>query len=98
MTFEELERENPKLNVMRHATLASVSGNQYKVLCENKFHASVLKSEKELLDERMSRRMGRPMNMVCRLISEGGSSEREEKLEKEAEEASKLLGVDVKLV
>jgi DNA polymerase-3 subunit gamma/tau len=98
MTFEELERENPKLNVMRHATLASVSGNQYKVLCENKFHASVLKSEKELLDERMSRRMGRPMNMVCRLIHDGGSSDREEKLEKEAEEASKLLGVDVKLV
>lgn len=98
MTFEELERENPKLNVMRHATLASVSGNQYKVLCENEFHASVLKSEKELLDERMSRRMGRPMVMVCRLISENKNDEREEKLEKEAEEASKLLGVDVKLV
>ena len=46
----------------------------------------------------MSRRMGRPMNMVCRLIHDGGSSDREEKLEKEAEEASKLLGVDVKLV
>ena len=98
MTFEELERENPKLNVMRHATLASVNGNQYKVLCENAFHASVLKSEKELLDERMSRRMGRPMVMVCRLISEDKPDAREEELEKEAEEASRLLGVDVRLV
>ncbi len=94
--FEEAENRSPKLNVMRRTTLTEIGETQFKVIVSSRFDQQILEGEQEMLSELMEGKTGRRLRMVCRM--QGDDEEAERALEKEADAASKLLGVNVRII
>ena len=94
--FEEAESRSPKLNVMRRTTLTEIGETQFKVIVSSRFDQKILEGEQDMLAELMEGKTGRRLRMICRM--QGDDEEAERALEKEADAASKLLGVNVRII
>ena len=96
--FEALEPLHPKLNAMRRASLTGMGQEEYRVDADSPIDRMILKSDRDLIDREMSERAGRPLRMVLRGGKEAAEEERDEKLAREQDAASKLFGVPVRIV
>ena len=83
---------------MRRTVLAEVGALQYKVLVTSPLEKRILESEREMIDAEVSRRLGRSVAMECRLTDGEQGAEADQELREEAAQASKLLGVQVRIV
>ena len=81
---------------MRRTTLTELGETQFKVIVSSRFDQQILEGEQEMLSELMEGKTGRRLRMVCRM--QGDDEEAERALEKEADAASKLLGVNVRII
>ena len=81
---------------MRRTTLTEIGETQFKVIVSSRFDQQILEGEQEMLSELMEGKTGRRLRMVCRM--QGDDEEAERALEKEADAASKLLGVNVRII
>ena len=105
--FEEGEDEAGSFNLIRSGTmLYHVGEKNFTVVANNDFTKKYIEQKRDLIEKIMADKLGHPVQMVCCLESEIAKQTQmlEEKAEepkeddrKLAEEASRILGVDIEI-
>ncbi|MDD5922938.1 MAG: DNA polymerase III subunit gamma/tau [Eubacteriales bacterium] len=96
--FESLEAVSPQLNAMRMSVLSAVGDAEYRVIVSSNIQKQVLERNQDLIDREMSNRLGRPVRMAVRMMDDPESTDDPDPIAEEAEQASELLGIPVRVV
>ena len=101
--FEEGEDAAGSFNLIRSGTtLEHVGKETFTVATVSSFTKRFTEQKRQELEEMMSRRLGRPMRLICELRADEAAAE-EKKAEKDeqtariAEKAKDILGIDIEI-
>ncbi|MBQ1959689.1 MAG: DNA polymerase III subunit gamma/tau [Firmicutes bacterium] len=100
--FEEGEDGAGSFNLIRNGTvLAAVAENNFTVIAKTDFAKKFTEQKRDDLERIMSRKLGRPVRMLCYAEGENipgqppAAAKKEENLEELAKQASDILGIDI---